>query len=90
MFPLKFVKCEIYANLTTFCTSTYDTFSIVQEMFSLCKTVFTFFPLDYSEKPELLFLFVWPYGQNKIVKSKANYYKAMIFWLDLKSEEVRT
>ena len=51
MFPLKFGKCEINTNLT----STYNTFVIVQEMFSFYETVFTPPPLDYSEKPESLF-----------------------------------
>ena len=83
------MKCEINTNLATLCTSTYDTFTITQEMFSVCETVFTFFPLDYSEKPESLFLFVWSPGQKKTVKSKV-YYKAMILCLDVKSEEVRT
>ena len=83
------IFCEINANLTTLCTSMYNTFTIVQEMFSICETVFTFFPLDYSEKPKSLFLFVGLPGQKKTVKSKV-YYKAMILWLDLKSEEVRT
>ena len=57
---------------------------------SLCETAFTFIPLDYSENPESLFLSVWPRGQNKTVKSKVNYYRAMILWSDVKSEEVKT